>query len=48
MHPGIFLEEDYIKPLKIENIRKLADALGISRKAFRKIQTGLVKVTAKT
>lgn len=44
-HPGIILEEDYIKPLKIKKLQELADALGISRKTLHKIRTGSGKIT---
>ena len=44
-HPGIILEEDYIKPLEIKNLQKLADALGISRKTLHKIRIGGGRVT---
>lgn len=38
-HPGIILEEDYIKPLHM-NLQDLADLLGISRKTLQKIRVG--------
>ncbi len=38
-HPGIILEEDYIKPLQM-NLQELADNLGISRKTLHKIRAG--------
>jgi len=44
-HPGIILEEDYIKPLEIDNLQDLADALGISRKTLHKVRTGAGRVT---
>ncbi len=44
-HPGIILEEDYIKPLEIDNLQDLADDLGISRKTLHKIRTGSARVT---
>src|SRR5689334_4868437 len=36
-HPGIILDEDYIKPLKL-NLQKLADRLGIARNTLFKIR----------
>jgi len=44
-HPGIILEEDYIKPLEIKNLQKLADWLGVSRKTLHKIRTGVGRIT---
>ena len=43
-HPGIILEEDYIKPLQM-NLQDLADHLGISRKTLQKIRAGRGRVT---
>ena len=45
IHPGIILEEDYIKPLEINNLQELADQLGISRKTLHKLRTASTKVT---
>ena len=44
-HPGIILEEDYIKPLELENLQELADLMGISRKTLHKIRTGNSRVS---
>ncbi len=43
-HPGELLEEDYIKPLKL-NLEKLADRLGITRNTLFKIRNGTSSVT---
>ena len=43
-HPGILLDEDYIKPLQL-NLQKLADRLGIARNTLFKIRTGEASVT---
>jgi addiction module HigA family antidote len=43
-HPGEILEEDYIKPLKL-NLDKLAERLNISRNTLFKIRTCKAKVT---
>lgn len=43
-HPGIILDEDYIKPLKL-NLQKLADRLGIARNTLFKIRSGEAGVT---
>jgi addiction module HigA family antidote len=43
-HPGIILDEDYIKPLKL-NLQKLADRLGIARNTLFKIRSGAASVT---
>lgn len=43
-HPGIILDEDYIKPLKL-NLQKLADRLGIARNTLFKIRAGKASVT---
>lgn len=44
-HPGIILEEDYIKPLEISSLQDLADTLGISRKTLHKIRAGAGRIT---
>lgn len=44
-HPGIILEELYIKPLNL-NLQELADNLGISRNVLFKIRTGKTNITA--
>ncbi|MCB1213712.1 MAG: HigA family addiction module antidote protein [Chlamydiia bacterium] len=44
-HPGIILEEDYIKQLKIKNLHSLADAVYISRKTLYKLRAGNGRVT---
>ncbi len=43
-HPGIILDEDYIKPLDL-NLKKLADRLGIARNTLFKIRAGKARVT---
>jgi antitoxin HigA-1 len=43
-HPGIILDEDYIKPLKL-NLQKLADRLGIARNTLFKIRAGHASIT---
>src|SRR5476651_652523 len=43
-HPGEILDEDYIKPLKL-NLQKLADRLGIARNTLFKIRAGEASVT---
>jgi antitoxin HigA-1 len=43
-HPGEVLEEDYIKPLKL-NLQKLADRLGIARNTLFKIRTAKASIT---
>jgi addiction module HigA family antidote len=43
-HPGEILDEDYIKPLKL-NLQKLADRLGIARNTLFKIRTAKASVT---
>lgn len=43
-HPGIILDEDYIKPLQL-NLQKLADRLGIARNTLFKIRAGEASVT---
>jgi addiction module HigA family antidote len=42
-HPGIILEEDYIKPLKL-NLQRLADRLCITRNTLFKIRKGKARV----
>lgn len=44
IHPGIILEEDYIKPLNL-NLQKLADRLGISRNTLFKIRAGEASIS---
>jgi addiction module HigA family antidote len=43
-HPGIILDEDYIKPLNL-NLQKLADRLGIARNTLFKIRSGEASIT---
>ena len=43
-HPGEILDEDYIKPLKL-NLQKLADRLGIARNTLFIIRTAKASVT---
>lgn len=43
-HPGIILDEDYIKPLGL-NLQKLADRLGIARNTLFKIRAGEARIT---
>lgn len=43
-HPGIILDELYIKPLNL-NLQDLADNLGISRNALFKIRTAKGNIT---
>ncbi len=43
-HPGIILEEDYIKPLELP-ILWLAEVLGVSRKTLHKIRIGAGRIT---
>jgi addiction module HigA family antidote len=43
-HPGIILDEDYIKPLNL-NLQKLADRLGIARNTLFKIRIAEASVT---
>jgi addiction module HigA family antidote len=43
-HPGVILDEDYIKPLQL-NLQKLADRLGIARNTLFKIRAGEASVT---
>lgn len=44
VHPGIILEEHYIKPLNL-NLKALADHLGIARNTLFKIRVGIASVT---
>ena len=44
IHPGIILEEHYIKPLKL-NLQQLADHLGIARNTLFKIRMGKASIT---
>jgi antitoxin HigA-1 len=43
-HPGIILDEDYIKPLNL-NLQKLAERLGIARNTLFKIRAGKARIT---
>jgi addiction module HigA family antidote len=43
-HPGVILDEDYIKPLNL-NLQKLADRLGITRNSLYEIRKGTARVT---
>ncbi len=43
-HPGIILDEDYIKPLDL-NLQKLADRLGVARNTLFKIRVGEARIT---
>jgi addiction module HigA family antidote len=43
-HPGELLDENYIKPLRL-NLQKLADRLGIARNTLFKIRAGEASVT---
>lgn len=43
-HPGIILDEHYIKPLKL-NLQDLANHLGIARNTLFKIRTGQASIT---
>jgi addiction module HigA family antidote len=43
-HPGIILDEHYIKPLNL-NLQKFAEHLGIARNTLFKIRTGNASVT---
>lgn len=43
-HPGIILDEHYIKPLNL-NLKRLADYLGIARNTLFKIRVGKTSVT---
>jgi len=44
VHPGMILEEHYIKPLNL-NLQELADHLGIARNTLFKIRIGMASVT---
>jgi antitoxin HigA-1 len=44
VHPGLILEEDYIKPLTL-NLQELADHIGITRNTLFKIRTGRANIT---
>lgn len=44
LHPGIILEEHYLKPLNL-NLQVLADHLGIARNTLFKIRTGRGNIT---
>jgi addiction module HigA family antidote len=43
-HPGVVLDEHYIKPLNL-NLQKLADHLGIARNTLFKIRSGAADIT---
>lgn len=43
-HPGVILEEHYVKPLEL-NLQKLADHLGIARNTLFKIRAGKAGIT---
>jgi len=43
-HPGIILDEHYIKPLNL-NLQELADHLGIARNTLFKVRTGKTDIT---
>lgn len=43
-HPGIILDEDYIKPLNL-NLQELANHLGISRNTLFKIRNEKLGIT---
>ena len=43
-HPGVILDELYIKPLKL-NLQKLSQRLGIARNTLFKIRAGEASVT---
>jgi len=43
-HPGILLNEDYIKPLDL-NLQMLADRLSITRNTLFKLRKGKARVT---
>lgn len=43
-HPGIILDEDYIKPLDL-NLQMLADRLSITRNTLFKIRSGKARIT---
>ena len=44
VHPGVILEEHYIKPLGL-NLQQLANHLGVSRNTLFKIRAGLAGIT---
>lgn len=44
VHPGLILEEDYIKPLEL-NLQELANHLGITRNTLFKIRNGRTGIT---
>ncbi len=44
VHPGLILEEHYIKPLNL-NLQELANHLGIARNTLFKIRTGRASIT---
>lgn len=44
IHPGVILEEHYIKPLNL-NLQELANHLGIARNTLFKIRTGKASIT---
>lgn len=44
LHPGIILEEHYLKPLNL-NLQKLANHLGIARNTLFKIRVGSGNIT---
>lgn len=44
LHPGVILEEHYLKPLNL-SLQKLADHLGIARNTLFKIRTGRGNIT---
>jgi antitoxin HigA-1 len=43
-HPGIILDEHYIKPLKL-NLQTLSDLLGIARTTLLKIRRGKTNIS---
>src|SRR5690349_13858134 len=43
-HPGIILDEHYIKPLNL-NLQKLADYLGLARNTLFNIRVGCADIT---
>lgn len=43
-HPGIILDEHYIKPLTL-NLQELAENLGLSRNSLFKIRVGKAAIT---
>lgn len=44
VHPGVILEEHYIKPLNL-NLQKLADHLSIARNTLFKLRIGEANIT---